>query len=95
MTGNKKAILGMLVIMIVSLGVMRGINGDARKEMTGQQWAAISYYCSDSAETTAGKVVSETLAGTFAGAGGTMLLGGIGAATGGAGLAVWGAVVLS
>lgn len=95
MKANKKAILGMLVVMIISLGVMRGINGDARKEVTGQQWAAISYYCSGSAETTAGQVVSETLAGTFAGAGGTMLLGGISAATGGAGLAVWGAVVLS
>jgi hypothetical protein len=51
MKTNKKAILGMLVAMIMSLGVLQGINLNKQSEnATLQQVGAISYGISSSTE---------------------------------------------
>ena len=89
---NKKAILGMFVAMVVSLGIMGGFNKKSA-DSTLQQWAVISYFAAQESETVSGKVVSKTVGGISGGAATSMII--AGAATGGIGLLVWGGVVAS
>ena len=95
MKTNKKAIFGMLVAMVMSLGMMGGINSKTN-DVSTQQWAAISYYCGNNSEGTAGQVVGKALGGCFNGAAAGIVMAGI--ATGGVGLVAglaWGGVVAS
>ena len=65
-------------------------------DVSTQQWAAISYYCGNNSEGTAGQVVGKALGGCFSGAAAGIVMAGI--ATGGVGLVAglaWGGVVTS
>jgi hypothetical protein len=79
MKTNKKAILGMLVAMVMSLGVMNGINDNSIEPRTTQQWGLLSYMYADQAESTAGEVVGQTLGAAFTGAAGGIILAGFAA----------------
>ena len=92
MAGNKKAILGMLIAMIMSLGIISSANNIGKSDI--EQWAALSFYCGNNAEGTVGQAVGKTLGGAFGGAAVGIVSAGV--ATGGVGLVAglaWGAVV--
>ena len=79
MKTNKKAISGMLVAMVMSLGVMQAINNKSTDSITTQQWGLISYMYADQSESTAGQVVGQTLGATFTGAAGGIVIAGFAA----------------
>jgi hypothetical protein len=94
MKSNKKAILGMLAAMIMSLGLMNGINSQAN-DSNLQQWSYIAYEVGNTAtETTGGKAVAYTASSAFGGAAGTMIIGGLASSNPiGWAIAAWGVVV--
>jgi hypothetical protein len=68
MKKSKKAIFGMLVAMVMSLGLMGGINGKSH-DSNLQQLSVISAYAGGSGEDTLGRVICTTIsfgAGTVA-----------------------------
>jgi hypothetical protein len=64
---SKKAIFGMLVAMVMSLGVIGGINKSSSKSTTLQQYTVASFYCANQSESTLGQAVGKTLGATFGG----------------------------
>lgn len=93
MKTNKKAIFGMLVAMIMSLGIMNSANNMGKSNV--EQWAALSFYCGNHAEGTVGQAVGKTLGATFGSAAVGIVSAGV--ATGGVGLVAglaWGTVVV-
>ncbi|MDR0604222.1 MAG: hypothetical protein LBG80_07985 [Bacteroidales bacterium] len=64
---NKKAILAMLVAMVMSLGMMGGINGESQ-DSNLQQYATASFIIASKSESTLGKTVGTAVGSAFSGA---------------------------
>jgi hypothetical protein len=80
---NKKAILAMLVTMIMSLGMMGGINGNSH-DSNLQQAAAVCNYAASNNESSLAQVVGYTAAGLASGVGGYVGSTGLGIVVGAA-----------
>jgi hypothetical protein len=65
---NKKAILAMLVAMVMSLGMMGGINGESY-DSNVQQAAAVCYIAASNSESTTGSITGYVASGLAAGVG--------------------------
>jgi len=76
MKSNKKAILGMLVAMIMSLGVMGGINNQSN-DYDMQYLSAVAFNQSTQTEDNLSQAISLTAASTYGGMGGHLLIGGL------------------
>ncbi|MDR2145083.1 MAG: hypothetical protein LBE91_01305 [Tannerella sp.] len=81
---NKKAILGMLVAMVMSLGVMGGINKSFVEYGTIQQYGYACWLYSGQCESTLGQAAWQTAGGA---------LGGVATATAMAGIATGGLAI--